>query len=257
VVSEATVCLHDGRFAVRGTFATPESEVNTAHLVRFGDDAAYLWFFEPANIEAVVKVIDGCSLNDRIWVFTAGLTNIRSSLFVTDSQTGIVHSSVNPQGTPFQPVQEVGTFPCGTVRAAAESWEPLEIGRGPGRVESEAAGACTASATTLCLGDARFAVTTTFRTAAGQTGSGRAVPLTVDGGYFWFFAAANPEVVVKVLDACSPFHRFWVFVGGLTDVDVTTTVTDTVTGQSRTYLNAQGTAFAPVQDTDSLACGER
>ena len=30
------------------------------------------------------------------------------------------------------------------------------------------------------------------------------VPLTSDSGYFWFFDADNIELVVKVLDACTP-----------------------------------------------------
>ena len=38
----------------------------------------------------------------------------------------------------------------------------------------------------------------TFTTAAGQQGSGQAVRLTPDTGYFTFFDPANVEVVVKV-----------------------------------------------------------
>ncbi len=79
--------------------------------------------------------------------------------------------------------------------------------------------------------------------------------LTGDAGYFWFFSANNVEVVVKVLDACglAPFHNFWVFAAGLTDVEVTLRVVDTVSGEVREYLNPQGTAFQPIQDTDAFA----
>lgn len=59
------------------------------------------------------------------------------------------------------------------------------------------------------------------------------VQLTGDTGYFWFFNASNVELVVKVLDACH-FGRFWVFAGGLTNVDVDLTVTDTATGAVKT-----------------------
>jgi hypothetical protein len=31
-------------------------------------------------------------------------------------------------------------------------------------------------------------------------------------------------------------------------------VTDTQTGQVKTYVNPQGTAFAPIQDTSAFAC---
>jgi tripartite motif-containing protein 71 len=115
--------------------------------------------------------------------------------------------------------------------------------------------ACAASASALCL-DSRFLVTAAWGTASGS-GSGQAVPLTADTGYFWFFDPNNVEVVVKVLDACalSP-KRFWVFAGGLTNTKVTLTVKDTHTGTTKTYTNALGTNFQPIQDANAFAtCG--
>ena len=118
-----------------------------------------------------------------------------------------------------------------------------------------AAGACTADSTTLCLNNNRFKVQATFATPQGQTGNGMAVSETVDTGLFWFFSASNIEVIVKVVNACSfaGGPRYWVFAGGLTNVQVVLTVTDTQTSTVRTYTNPQGTAFAPVQDTNAFA----
>ena len=79
------------------------------------------------------------------------------------------------------------------------------------------------------------------------------VGLTGDSGYFWFFDAANIELVVKVLDACT-LGNFWVFAGGLTNVGVTLIVEDTQTGATKTYNNAIGTPFAPLQDTKAFSC---
>ena len=79
------------------------------------------------------------------------------------------------------------------------------------------------------------------------------VHLTDDTGYLWFFNPDNVEVVVKVLDACEPFGRFWVFAGGLTNVEVDLTVTDSTTGQTNTYHNNLNEPFAPIQDTDAFA----
>ncbi len=74
--------------------------------------------------------------------------------------------------------------------------------------------------------------------------------LTADSGYFWFFADDNVEVMVTVLDACAdPFNSFWVFAAGLTDVEVTLNVTDSWAGEERQYVNGQGMAFVPIQDT--------
>ncbi len=113
---------------------------------------------------------------------------------------------------------------------------------------------CTPNATTLCLNDSRFRVKVDWTTKTGANGDGQAVPLTSDSGYFWFFNAANIELVVKVLDACTVNNRYWVFAGGLTNVGVVLTITDTQSGAQRTYTNPLGTAFAPLQDTSAFTC---
>jgi lysyl endopeptidase len=116
-------------------------------------------------------------------------------------------------------------------------------------------GSCLPNATTLCLNANRFRVRAAWATSAGASGPGTAVALTGDSGYFWFFNPANIELVVKVLDACAiASNRFWVFAGGLTNVNVVLTVDDTQTGATRTYTNLLGTPFAPLQDTEAFAC---
>jgi hypothetical protein len=118
---------------------------------------------------------------------------------------------------------------------------------------SAPAGGCAASTTALCLQGGRFQVTAHFDAGGGNAGSANAVQLTPDTGYLWFFSSANVEAVVKVLDACALNSRFWVFAGGLTDVNVTLTVTDTKTSTTRTYVNPAKTAFLPIQDTSAFA----
>ena len=111
---------------------------------------------------------------------------------------------------------------------------------------------CSPSATALCLNDARFRVRAVYRTAQGATGAGRAVPLTGDTGYFWFFNEQNVEVVVKVLDGCPVNNHYWVFAAGLTNVEVTLSVEDTQTGSVSTYRNPLFTPFEPRQDTSAF-----
>ncbi len=115
-------------------------------------------------------------------------------------------------------------------------------------------GPCVADDTTLCLTEGRFSVTSNWTTSQGTAGQGHAVDITSDTGYFWFFDQNNVEVVVKVLDACVPIlgEKFWVFAGGLTDVQVVLTVVDTETGFTRTYNNPQQTPFQPIQDTGAF-----
>jgi hypothetical protein len=97
-------------------------------------------------------------------------------------------------------------------------------------------------------------VTADWQAPDGSSGHGTAVPLTEEAGYFSFFDAANVEVVVKTHEACSFDEKWWVFAGGLTNVQVTMTITDTRTSASQTYTNPQGVAFQPIQDTTAFPC---
>jgi hypothetical protein len=121
--------------------------------------------------------------------------------------------------------------------------------------------ACIKSDTVLCIsnnnGDARFQLTVDFSHAGGASGSGQASIGTLGvthGGSFWFFGQDNPEILVKVLNACGVNHKFWVFISAGTNVGFNLHVLDTVTSMSRTYSNTDGVAAVPVQDTSALPC---
>jgi len=101
------------------------------------------------------------------------------------------------------------------------------------------------------LNGGRFAVTAAWKDFQGHTGTGTAVALTGDTGYFWFFAPENVEVVLKVLDGRGLNGKFWVFYGALSSVEYTLTVTDTQTGAVKTYKNLSG-QFASVGDTGAF-----
>lgn len=106
--------------------------------------------------------------------------------------------------------------------------------------------------TTLDLLEGRFLVTATWRTPSGAHGDAQAVPLTNETGLFWFFSKSNVELVVKILNACDPFQRFWVYAGGLTNIQVELTVLDTWTGQTETYSRSPGALFSPIADTSTF-----
>jgi hypothetical protein len=114
-------------------------------------------------------------------------------------------------------------------------------------------GVCAADGTTLCLNNSRFQVTATFNAGSGSSGTAQVVKLTDDTGYLWFFSSSNVEAVIKILNGCGLGSHYWVFAGGLTNVNVTITVTDTQAHVSRTYTNPQNTTFLPIQDTSAFA----
>ena len=120
-------------------------------------------------------------------------------------------------------------------------------------VVASGAAPCVPDQITLCLSDGRFKATATFDTGNGTPSNAQAVPFG-KSGYFWFFSSANVEVLVKLLDGCSLGGHFWFFAAGLTNVNVTITVTDTQTGAIQVYTNPAHTAFQPIQDTRAFAC---
>ena len=93
----------------------------------------------------------------------------------------------------------------------------------------------------------RFRVQVNWQSPTGS-GVGNAVTMSADTGHFWFFNAANVELVVKVLDARAVNGKFWVFYGALSDVQYTIHGDSTATGAVKTYNNTQGN-LASVADT--------
>ena len=157
----------------------------------------------------------------------------------------------------WQALERVGVVaPAGAVSVRLELWAysrfPDEFRVHFDRVRMQEGG-CFADATTLCLNDGSFRVEASWSTEQGASGQGQAIQLTSDTGYFWFFNSANVELLVKVLNACGVNNHSWVFAGGLTNVEVVLTVTDTRTGESRSYTNPLGAPFEPIQDTSAFS----
>jgi plastocyanin len=112
---------------------------------------------------------------------------------------------------------------------------------------------CVPGDSTLCLNGGRFKVEVGWKVASdGTSGSGTAVSLTGDTGEFWFFSANNIELVIKVVDGTAFNGNYWVFYGALSNVEYKIEVTDTVTGYSKTFVNAAGN-LASVADVSGFS----
>jgi hypothetical protein len=231
-LSTADCRLDDGSYLDLIQFSGAAGQTVTIDMSSDAFDA-YLYLLDPTP--AVVASNDdaqGGSGNSRI-VFT--LT--RSGTWTI----GATSLGANQFGSYVLAIQ-CTTAPAATPTPGVPAPTPTPV-----------AGSCVPGSTTLCLNGGRFRVQATFATPQGQSGNATAVPETTDTGTFWFFSATNVEAIVKVVSGCSFNQRYWVFAGGLTNVAVTVTVTDTRTGQVRTYTNPQGTPFAPIQDTNAFA----
>ena len=273
VPGAATLCIDDRpgdrRFEVTAQYSTNEGggRSGAAQAVPLGslgvDHGGLLWFFDATNPEMLVKVIDGCAVDQRFWLFFAAGTNAGFTLSARDTHTGTIRTYANPDLTAAAPVQDTAAFACTSAadRAAPAASSPALTRAQPAALA--AAGAptttCTPDARTLCLAN-RFRVQVHYATTQGGSRSGDATAVglsslgVTQGGLFWFFGADNPEMLVKVIDGCAVNHKLWVFYSATTNVGFTVTVTDTQSGLAKSYTNADQHAAPPVQDTTALAC---
>ncbi|HEX2253797.1 MAG TPA: hypothetical protein VHQ65_11070 [Thermoanaerobaculia bacterium] len=104
------MCLNDDRFRVEAFWETRDGNSDDARTERMTPDTGYLWFFRDSNVEAVVKVLDGCPVNNHYWMFAGGLTNVLTMIRVTDTLANEVKLYYNPQGQPFRPIQDTTAF---------------------------------------------------------------------------------------------------------------------------------------------------
>jgi len=257
--SPTKLCLNAERFAVSVSWKDFQGNTGTGQAVLLTSDTGYFWFFSSNNVELIVKVLDARALNGRFWVFYGALSNVEYTMTVTDTTTGRVKTYTNPSGT-FASVGDTDAFSASTAKAATSpterSYGTLRLG-GMFEIPADlsetdlAAAPCPEDPTSLYLSSCRFRVSVSWKDFQDNTGQGQAVSLTSDTGYFWFFNAANVELVAKVLDARALNGSFWVFYGALSNVEYEITVTDTTNGQVRRYLNP-AQRFGSAGDTQAF-----
>ena len=112
-----TLCLTDNRFKVQVDWRLVSGEQGTGKSVALEgrEDSGLFWFFEPGNIELLIKVLDRCnSAFDSFWVFYAATTNVGFELTVTDTVTGEEKLYRNAVGQTALPVHDTQAFKtCG------------------------------------------------------------------------------------------------------------------------------------------------
>ena len=259
----AYLCLRHERFEVRAHWSKPDAPdehgSGAAMPVDISDESGLFWFFEPENIELVVKVLDGRTINGNYWVFFGALSDVEYWITVRDAETGERRTYHNPPREVCGQKDLVAFSDARTATVPASGAGPV-AGR-PGLdllrmnaaaldlngldLASHSGGHCGGSEERLCVLDDRFSVEVEFVDPNAGTDAEQAaqvIPSLTTGktGFFWFFSSSNIELAVKVLDGRALNGKFWFLYGGLSDVEYTITVTDTVTGSVRTYRNEAG-----------------
>ncbi len=111
IADTATLCLNQGRFEVRLDWTDFDGIPGEGNVVPTdADDSGLLWFFSAENWEMLVKVLDGCGINERYWVFAAATTNVETTLHVTDTLTGFAKQYFNPLGTSADAITDADAF---------------------------------------------------------------------------------------------------------------------------------------------------
>ncbi len=231
-----TLCLLEGRFAVSVQWRNGDTHGTGNALPLAGSDQAGLfWFFEENNIELIVKILDGRTVNGFYWTFRGGLSTLEHWITVTDTANGASSTYYNVPGS-LCGSADVRSLPGLTTSATLRPLRTFELpaASAPAAISAD----CAPGA--LCLLGGRFQVEVTWRLPGGGTGAGTSVPLNDGTGLFWFFDPANVELVTKVLDGRPINGKIWFFYGALSDVEYDLRVTDTATGAIRTYHNAPG-----------------
>jgi hypothetical protein len=93
------LCLLGSRFRVDVQYRDPNTGLlGTGMAVPRTDQSGTFWFFNPQNVELVVKVLDGRPLTGKFWVFYGALSDVEYWITVTDTVTGASKQYHNPRG---------------------------------------------------------------------------------------------------------------------------------------------------------------
>ena len=106
---QTTLCIGDGRFKVVASWVDG-SRTGSGTSTPTSPVEGWFWFLLPDRHDLTVKVTNGCSTNNRYWIYLAATTSVEYSVVVTDTQTGAARQYFNPRGNSFQPVQDTAAL---------------------------------------------------------------------------------------------------------------------------------------------------
>lgn len=122
VPSGTTLCIDqnpgDRRFQIQVHYSTTEGggmsgSGQSIPLSSLGvTQGGLFWFFGATNPEMLIKIIDGCPLDQHFWVFFAATTNVGFTVTVTDTSTGNQAVYRNQDKTAALPVQDTNALIC-------------------------------------------------------------------------------------------------------------------------------------------------
>lgn len=111
--AEPTGNLLAGEFEVEVEWRTALGEEGEGKLVQPpSQDSALFYFFNPANWELMIKVLDGCTINGYYWVFGAASTDVGYTVDIRRRGTSQTFRAENPIGTAAPAITDITAFLC-------------------------------------------------------------------------------------------------------------------------------------------------
>lgn len=235
-----TACLGGDRFQIEVAYdtlgasfvpAAADSPSGSAEVVVEGafpsDSAAPFSFYDSEQIDAVVRVLNGCAVNNRLWIFIAASTDSATTVSITDTATGDTVEYTNPAGQAFDPVLDTTAF------------ETCDAGPRSGSVtkmETTQRGACGG---TFCLQSDRYALDVAFDDTQGTSGMTSSA-LATDHSGIGSVIQQNVDFLSTVIDGRADNGAFWFLTSAISDFELTYTLTDTQTALTNTYVDPMG-----------------
>jgi plastocyanin len=115
IPGERVLCLgENNRFEVKVHWMDFLNNMDDAFSVPIPGrrDSGLFYFFDGNNIEMLIKVLSGCHINNRFWVFYAATTDVAFHATVRDTVTGFIKAYDNTLGTPAAPVLDIDFEAC-------------------------------------------------------------------------------------------------------------------------------------------------
>lgn len=108
-------CLFDGAFEIETHWGFLAPDGGRTTLLAFSENTVLGHYGNPSNIEVVVKVLDGCSINAHFWVYIGTLTDKAQWIEVRDHQDPTRRSArmyFHPGDGPVGTLTDSRAFPC-------------------------------------------------------------------------------------------------------------------------------------------------
>lgn len=111
VPNATTLCLAQNRFRVQVSWRTTQGQTGAGQVLSAKTaESGLFWFFSSTKWDLLVNVVNGCSTNNRYWVFAGATTNVQYTLRVTDTKTGAVKEYPHAQNAPPLSLMDTSAF---------------------------------------------------------------------------------------------------------------------------------------------------